>query len=624
MNGIQTGTAIPEHHGSLDACVMRPVSPTSQYGGRGVDPLADPVTTSRPMADSIVPSSPHERTAPQDTGENQDPKRFCSLPDLGNPHLKINYPASDWTPPQLRVQLPPSSPILEKDEALTGSLHKPESLSAINKLLAERCDVEKHNGEFKLHLLMPSLRNMRTFISHIRDGHQFTEPLTDGEHKTLAWLAEKTQELLNAEAPYKRTVHLSIALVLLYEIITERQIFDPRRRSDSQESGTDFWKNQIDPSFSCPAEPTIITQCCWGGNNPAGLDEKEHFIKKYEIVAKLDDLFSALDDNTLFVLPSFQELGLNDFCRFGHLRVYPIGIMTTYALNADGEIMGPLQFAAHDIVHMSAWTKTRTYAQLPEPLSPGQLILSSSQHRLALRCLLQDQLPANLASLKLDSALILLLFDFLHEQSPVEAAPALDYSHAGFATCFSILAVARRQARGSHVKEFQSVTDTEAARAALWTLSLWKCWQTADFGALPQQQLETCARDFKQRELPRLEKHLEFIEWHRGALRQMFADRHCKRIAPGTTSDHFIIRSRDFNDEADYLSLFWIRHQFSGLCHLDNTDVIYFHALSSPVLRGQMESVTGASLPDEILDMTDCPPPMQAALLLEEPDTRVA
>ncbi|MCY4473054.1 MAG: hypothetical protein OXC07_09615 [Kistimonas sp.] len=194
--------------------------------------------------------------------------RLANFPDLGNPHLAINYPASDWIPLEKRIKLPVSTPTLEKDEALTGSLQEIGSLSDIEKRLAERSRVERLDGEYIFDLLMPTLRNMRTFISHIREGHQFPEPLTDGERKALAWLAGKTQALLDAQAPYRRTVYLAVALVALCEIITERQILAPLRSSDAQASGRPAGQSQIASSFSFPVDPEIIMECSWGGTTP--------------------------------------------------------------------------------------------------------------------------------------------------------------------------------------------------------------------------------------------------------------------------------------------------------------------------------------------------------------------
>ncbi len=398
-------------------------------------------------------------------------------------------------------------------------------------------------------------------------------------------------------------MYLAVALVALCEIITERQILAPLRSNDSQARAAE--QSQIYSTFASPVDPEIIMECDWGGNNPGGLNTTTHFCKNHAQSTSLERLFIALNglfiavyDKTLFVLPSFQELGLNDFCRFGHLPVYPIGMITTYALNADGAMMSPLSFLIHDIAHMSALVGcTGEHGRQRPSYSPGDRTLRTWQRRLELRCLLLDQRPACLEPLELDPALVLLLFYLLHEQTPNDGAPCLNYSNDGFALCFSMLGLARREARAGLVEEYQSVTDTQAARAALWTLCLWKCWQTADFGALTQKQREACAQNFERRERPRLEQHLAFIERHRGALRQLFADRHCIREGKGTPSDSFSIDSRYFKYRANSLPLFQIRHERSGLCHLDNTDLIYFHALSSPVLRKQMESVTGASLP---------------------------
>ncbi len=189
MNAIQTGAAARENPGSLHTCDTRPASPSCQYGKRSVHLQKGPPTTSAGAESQSARSSPRKRAAPQDRVVDQGLPRLANFPDLGNPHLAINYPASDWIPLEKRIKLPVSTPTLEKDEALTGSLQEIGSLSDIEKRLAERSRVERLDGEYKFDLLMPTLRNMRTFISHIREGHQFPAPLTDGERKALAWLA---------------------------------------------------------------------------------------------------------------------------------------------------------------------------------------------------------------------------------------------------------------------------------------------------------------------------------------------------------------------------------------------------------------------------------------------------
>ncbi len=623
MHSIQTGTAAYESPAGLQAGGMRPASPTSHYGKRSLALLTGPATTSAGAQNTTPLSSQHQQTAPRDTVEHQEPKRFCSLPDLGSPHLNINSPIPNWTPPQELTERPTSTPTLEKDEALTGSLQEIESLSDIKKRLAERSSVERLNGEYKFDLLMPSLRNMRTFISHIREGHQFPEPLTAEEQETLAWLAQKTQALLDAGAPYKRTVYMATALMVLCEIITERQILDPLRSAEAQDSGKPWQHLDSSSLYDC-MDPTIIMKSYWGEDTPEGLTAHKDFIGKYVHGFGLDQLPLCIDDERLFVFPSFQPLTLDDFCYFGHLPVHPVGMITTYAVKVHQRFMSPLQFAMHDMGHM-CFQKELGAPRQP-PLTPGDFVLSSPDKRLEMRCLLLDQLPAGLVPLMRDPALRLLLFHFFHERNLSISAAVLKYSQPAFLFSLATLARARREQRTDYPEEYQSLTDAEAARAVLWTLSLWRCWQAANFHPLTPKQQQACTRHFEQAELPRLNKHLEFIERHRILLRQLFADRHCIRVGEGTPSDHFRIQSRELEHEICHpiqiLLQAW--HEPSGLCNLDNTDLFYFHALNVPALRGQMESVTGASLPDEILDMTDCPPPMQAAALLEEPDTTVA
>ena len=64
--------------------------------------------------------------------------------------------------------------------------------------------------------------------------------------------------------------------------------------------------------------------------------------------------------------------------------------------------------------------------------------------------------------------------------SPVEAVDSgLDAGQKAFLWCLRHLARARRGDRHAYTEPWQSVTDTQAAMAACWTLRLWMLWKQA-------------------------------------------------------------------------------------------------------------------------------------------------
>jgi len=525
-------------------------------------------------------------------------------PDLSQQNLRINYPAPDWIPLEELIASPPFTPTLERDTNLTRDLQQPASLHRFEQLLHERRQADENKKEFKLDLLMPTLRNMKTFISHIRSGKQFTAPLTAKEQTAMAWLADKTQQLLDAEAPYRRSVHLAIALMALCEIITKRQVLDPLLGldplKDSCSQQPKLW--EFSWAFSRAVDPLRIIEYCWGGNNPGGPDELER-LKKNDLTGPgygLRYLATALDSNWLLAVPSFENLDLKDFCCFGHLPVHPIGMTTAYALNADGKMHSPLMFALHDIGHMQI--NLAIGAGTPAALSLVETIIRNPHRRLDWRHMLLDSMPARLAHLKFNTALVLLLFQIFHERAPCESAQTLGNRHpALFFRCFDIMANVRRRARTGYAQVYQSVTDRQAARAVLWALALWEYWQAADFRPLLHDELEACARTFEQTDLPVLDKHLDFLETHRGALRQLIAHRFCTRK---TTHTGICVQvsSMAFGSGWQGVPFFTTRVEGPGLCHFDNTDVFYFKLLSSPALRQgtgrEIENALGVRFPD--------------------------
>ena len=508
---------------------------------------------------------------------------------------------------------------LEKDPWLGKTCKAPGYLATFEQRLEERKTVEARLEEFCFAPLKVTLRNMQTFIGHIRAGHQFAGRLTDKEDRAMAWAEATAEELLTAGAPYKRTVWLAIALMTLCEIITDRQVLAPLRSRWPCDLWRGYlntekdWSRQLalaglDESLetvsAAALDPEKVAALSWGGAilQPDGGDILQpdggdilQLAGSRNLADLLQQLIDRINDPRLVLYPSFEELDIDDFCLFGHLSLYPVGLTTDYAMGADGAMMSPLAFAFHDLQHMLILDK------IGDPLlrSNGEpwARLLAHDRRLAFRCLVLDQLPACLALLRLESALILLLFQLFHETSPTSAVTVLlDNGAQSFLWCLCGLAKARREARNGYSKAWQEVSDAQAALACCWTLRLWQLCKTTLPQPLAPAALEACARDFLDRDVPLLQEHLAFVDHQRGALRQLFADPAFSSLSQ-TPDGHIHFYSGDHFIRCGNHGWF---HSFSfrcGLRNLDDTDIAYFAALPSAVLYQALQDRFGEDLP---------------------------
>ena len=402
--------------------------------------------------------------------------------------------------------------------------------------------VEERMEEFCFPPLKTTLRNMLKFLGHIRCGKQFHGRLTSAEDQALAWAEERSAALLQAGAPYKRTVCLTLACVTLCEIITDRLVLCPLKEAQPgafrqhvrrvevddwyREDGV--WQDRMTRDCSgASLDPALVAALSWGGNNPGGASETAVLFTGYRDSRLWVALSRLINDPHLLIYPSFQPLGIGDFCRFGHLAMHPVGLTTEHALGADGLLMSPLEFAAHDMGHMRSLSAVGSPRY--QAITQGSEAWYRSDRRLGWRCLLLDRLPQGLAPLRLGPALQLLLFQIFHERSPeIFARSLMDPEEDGFVCCFRELASLCRSSREAYSAEDLAITDREMALAALWTASLFDCWKRAHFGPVTEQALAACAQAFVNQALPWLDGHLAFVSYNRSALRCLFADpAHC-------------------------------------------------------------------------------------------------
>ena len=524
--------------------------------------------------------------------------------DLGCSDLAVNYQSPTWHLPQEGIPQPKSQPVLKDDEALSGWFKKPRGLDFIRTQLAKRRQAiqEGKGASFTFEPLMTTLSNIKTFACHIRAGQHFTDghPLTDSDVRALNWLEQRAEALLNAQAPYELTVHLAFAFLAVYEAMSFRRVAVPQ-----QPDGRSRWYYILRD-----IEPDEITAYSWGGNNTTGPQCGEEFYDRQGMSVVRTALTFFLHEPHMLIYPSFQPLGIEDFCRFGHLPVHPIGMITDFACNADGFMEGPLWFAIHDCGHMNQLggiSIGESGLAVEEGLAVA--VMHSSDHRLVLRQMLLDHTPASLEALK--PGLRILQFYLLHEKRPEGAAKLLESDNDAFPRCLEILLRTLRKRRAGYHPDDRNITDSEAAKAALWGARLLCQWRAAGFEPLSKEDLEACASTFKAQDLPLLQEHLDWILQYRGQLRQMFVAGYSTRLQD--TEERYCCETESGNIAPRYTStrmtLFDSFDPYSGLCNMDNIDLAYFVALTSAAGRCAMEQCTGAELPESIVFASDSPQP---------------
>ena len=520
--------------------------------------------------------------------------------DLGRSDLPINYPLPGWKFPQEDIPHPECEPKLDFDEALGDWLQKPGNIDFIRSQLAERRQAieEDKADSFTFAPLMTTLGNIKKFVCHIGSGRHFGDdyPLTDSDRTALDWLEERADVLLKQKAPYALTVHLSFAFLAVYEVMLGKRVTQPW-----QSGGASCWYYELSDR-----QPHEITAYRWGGNNTTGPKSGEELYESVSLPGINMALDRLLNMTNMLLYPSFQPLGIRDFCGFGHLPVYPIGMITNYACNADGGMHGPLGFAVHDVQHTNNLSLVKVSDVRARVVSPTDA-LRSSEHRLILRQMLLDSASPD----ALKPGLRILQFDLLHEKSPEEAAKLLENDNLLFPRCLDILLEPLRRARPGYPSDEIKITDTQASMAALWGARILCHWRAAGFKPLSKDQLDCCVKTFATQDLPLLQKHLDFIAQHRGSLRQMFIGGYNEKIED--TQGHYCCRTR-FGCKIGALSrfrmpLFESSNVYVGLCHVDNIDLAYFAALTSSAMRSEMEQCTGAELPQGIVYASEAPRP---------------
>jgi len=493
-----------------------------------------------------------------------------------------------------RIPKPPCGHLLrlENDGWLGSLLQEPKTgLAWYHAQLNRRAAMKAEKKEYTLSALRPTLENMRLFIAHLQAGRQFSEPLTDAERGALNKLDKQAAALLQGgEVPYRRTVFLAFAFGTLYELLAQKHVLARLVQQNpvmqdliSYEFGRCETLGNHRSLDTVDIDPERVVACDWGGLNPGGEDEKDYLFDGDFFVG--EQLPALLDNEDLLLYPSWQPLDLKDLCHLGHLPVYPVGLISTYATNADGFMHSPFAFMVHDLAHA---LQGGTFQQLH-----GSHPLDKPESRVAFRQLILNKIPRALAHLELEKALTVLVFYLLHEEPVKKAIRALE--ERSFTRLMLAQLQARRDFWTSYSDDYQGITDEQGAIAALWIHRLFAHWKAASY-QLSTQQLDGFAQRFLEQDRVQLLSHLDYIEQQRDALRDLF-------FSQSEELSNLLVNLPSDNRRFTYMKgiflrphsdcFFQLAEPRSGCC-IDNCEVVYFDKLHQAGGREEMERITGS------------------------------
>ena len=491
-------------------------------------------------------------------------------------------------------------PWLEPDSCLKVTLQHPEdSLAFYQKELARRETMEKAGEHYTFEPLMASLRNMRLLTQNILDGQQFDQPLSQTDHDAFLELRTYIDRLIAEQAPYERTVRLALLMNCMQEVATARYLLPELRRKTPELFAychSVFNHLHPFPCFSAARKAPLKTEdvslhqllsCAWGDLNPNGEDEDR--ILFYDQPIFRQSLSDLLENRRILLYPAFAALDPADFCRIGHVPIFPLGMMTAHALNADGHMLTPLSFFRHDIEHTVS-NATWKYLQSPLPLD-------APHSRLLFRLRVLDDIPAALEPYRLERALEQVVFYLFHEATVAQVRKKM--AAGSVLPLFQAIERIRKEEHLGWPAVYREIPDFQALLACLWVHRLYHhLLAHPDPVAADTRELTA---GFVTRELAALHEHWCFMHRHQAALHAYFAARaHVSTPSGGHKLSTYKSRSPW---AAHYLcETLILREQYNRHAGgpVDQTHLVYLDALHVPEERVQIAQVLGETPPHKV------------------------
>ena len=416
-----------------------------------------------------------------------------------------------------------------RDDDIKDRLQDPEEGVRFYRQAVEHRQLARQTGEvYTFAPFMTTLTNMRNLVHHILANLQFNERLTEVDRAAFGTLAGRIESLLLQQAPYERTVQLAIIMTCMLEVATARYALPALQESAPELFAHDPLHHRFQRlrpfDFASRADngrvhhlankdiPLDLILSCSFDEPDAGLGEtlitRQLFYQKLFATACEP---GWLKNNDLFLYPSFEPLTPEDFCHLAHLPVYPLGMMTAYALNADGYMKTPMEFMDHDFGHAS---HNATWKHLA-----GTASLDTVHSRLLFRQLVMDRLPARLQALHLDAAVSLVMFHLFHE---IPASGARERLEAGSVLpLLNDISEIRVEHACDYPPQYRHISDAQALLACLWVHRAYR-FRCDHGGASLEQTAISLAENFAHTALPTALKCMGFLDRHRAGLKAWF------------------------------------------------------------------------------------------------------
>ena len=483
-------------------------------------PLPAPLAIRSGPDASVTGCAPVRRVSLSDAEDRPGPVSLGRLP------LARFLPDAASLPPWFERDMP--GPVEEMDKVLPDpetweTLQNPvQGETFYRQQIARRAEMEARGEEYIFAPLQVTLENMWRLTAHILAGRQFPEPLTEEDVDAFLKLQRQIEDLIAHKAPYRRTVQLAFVMTVLQELMVERHVIGPlqeakprlfdRQRcmragflcqSDSGETGTRV-------AATIPLQEVLA--CRFGDLVLDGGEGDKDSLLNFRGMAT--ELLRYLDNPAVLLYPSFAPLDPEHFCRAGHLPVYPLGLMTAHAINADGFMRTPLAFLEHDMLH-TVINETWRYLEHRGPLKGGP------GSRLAFRQLALDRLPAGLREHNIERAVILVLFTLFHERDVINAQCVMEFRTPLW--LWRIICEARRENRYDYGPDYWAIGDSQALLACLWVFRVYQCLNPSGDAGFVSAEVQ--ASQAMASGLAALLEHWAFFERHSDRLHGLLLPR---------------------------------------------------------------------------------------------------
>ena len=504
---------------------------------------------------------------------------------------------------ELRIPSPKDDigPRLSPDPWLKSCLQDPvRGRTFYDEQVALRLEKRQTGDEYRFEPFLVTLDNMRRLTAHILADQHFHQELEPDERQAFVRLQGLIDQMIREEAPYKRTVYLAVLMTVILDRVTARHVIEDLRTAEPElwshyRIEEFFWRvgrdNECQTARQTSAALDLETlwSCRWGGLVPEGCkNERQDLFHLDDYISQCLDAW--LDNDRVFFYPSLEALDPEDFCRFGHLPICPLGMMTRYALNADGLMRTPLAFMEHDAFH--AWD-AGICRRLESPL-----MLENIDNRLLFRTLALDSLQG-IVEPALERAVVLIVFQLLHEKGASEARSLV--SPESFLPLLHRISRIRRARYVDYPAEFQKIGDSQALQACLWVH--WLYHQLSGDGAIKAGSGPALLARFTQEVWPVFEQHMAFFEARKNSLCEKWvADAEAAGLVRESRDGGLDYGYRSRNSHAFHMlrdSVFFFRQAYDEECEgpVDHTDVAYFEAIVHPDEYQRLARELGDELP---------------------------